>query len=305
MQIGFHSVGLHRRPFNEVCRRAREAGYAAIEVNAERLPWAEPHVTPSTPRSTIEEYVEQCRRSQLSVSSICAHVPLVHVQAEHRRSAIAYVEGCIDLAPTFNTSVVHVLSGPPHDELTQAENWTSFCEAMSSLAGYAQERGIRLAVEAIVGHVCADLGHLQQLSAEIKGLPIYVNFDPSHFIVQGIDPARVIEQVGDRIVHVHMKDGKGRFSQYAFPPLGEGEIDFVDLIRRLRTTGYRGVLSVEYEAQVFGWDCSEEDILRNSLHFVQDALASAVGDGPEKIVSPSRSGRVTDREKPVAPGNNS
>src|SRR6476659_6796351 len=36
--------------------------------------------------------------------------------------------------------------------------------------------------------------------------PVRINFDPSHFWWQGIDPLRVIDQLGDRIGFCHGKD---------------------------------------------------------------------------------------------------
>ena len=42
--------------------------------------------------------------------------------------------------------------------------------------------------------------------AEAGGDAVRVNFDPSHFWWQGIDPLRVIEQLGDRIGFCHGKD---------------------------------------------------------------------------------------------------
>ena len=73
----------------------------------------------------------------------------------------------------------------------------------------------------------------------------------------------------DRIVHVHMKDGKGRYPDFSFPPLGEGTIDFAALVAGLRQGGYVGALSVEYEAQVYGWRESGDEILGNGLAFLR------------------------------------
>ena len=47
--IGFHSAGLHRYDIEKVIEKVAQAGYQALELNAEQLPWAEPHVTPELP----------------------------------------------------------------------------------------------------------------------------------------------------------------------------------------------------------------------------------------------------------------
>jgi len=84
-----------------------------------------------------------------------------------------------------------------------------------------------------------------------------------------------VSRFGDSIVHVHLKDGLGRFPDFAFPPLGQGEINFHRLIADLRAVGYSGVLSVEYEAQTFGYEWSEDEILNKSVRFAREALAAA------------------------------
>ena len=80
-------------------------------------------------------------------------------------------------------------------------------------------------------------------------------------------PRRV--ELGDLIVHVHLKDGSGRFPNFKFPPLGKGDIDFADLADGLRKAGYADAMSVEYEAQVFGYHESEAQILRDGKAFYE------------------------------------
>ncbi len=100
------------------------------------------------------------------------------------------------------------------------------------------------------------------------GPNIGLNFDPSHFWWQGIDPLTVIEALGPRIGHAHGKDtllyperirrnGVLHFAPPAdpqqapwhFAPVGEGHDDaaWAALFAALRAAGYDGVISVEHE----------------------------------------------------------
>ena len=112
-------------------------------------------------------------------------------------------------------------------------------------------------------------------------MPFKVNFDPSHLIVQDEDPMRVVRELGDAIVHVHLKDGKGLYPDFSCPPLGEGRIDFPALVGGLRDAGYAGALSVEYEAQVYGYRESEDEILRKGRAFC-DPLIAVLGDATSR-----------------------
>ncbi|MFH0769839.1 MAG: sugar phosphate isomerase/epimerase [Candidatus Peregrinibacteria bacterium] len=90
------------------------------------------------------------------------------------------------------------------------------------------------------------------------------NFDPSHLIWQGLDPAEFVRTFSDRIYHVHMKDAivkldgrRGILSSHLdfgdprrgwdFRSLGRGDVNFEEIIRALNDVGYNGPLSVEWE----------------------------------------------------------
>jgi sugar phosphate isomerase/epimerase len=91
-----------------------------------------------------------------------------------------------------------------------------------------------------------------------------INFDPSHFAHQFLDPVPFVEEFADRIYHVHIKDSKktldGRKSilgshldfgdarrGWDFVSPGHGDVDFEALFRALNRIGYKGPLSVEWE----------------------------------------------------------
>lgn len=100
------------------------------------------------------------------------------------------------------------------------------------------------------------------------GENIGLNFDPSHFWWQGIDPVEVVAALGHRIGHAHGKDtllypdrirrdGVLHFSPpvdaerapWHFAPVGEGhDVDcWVSLLTAMRGAGYDGVISIEHE----------------------------------------------------------
>jgi sugar phosphate isomerase/epimerase len=104
--------------------------------------------------------------------------------------------------------------------------------------------------------------------AEAGGDNIRVNFDPSHFWWQGIDPLRVLDQVGDRVGFSHGKDtllhpdriaDHGVFDfrfpvdpdtaswHFASVGGGRGVDEWSRLLAALRSAGYDGDVSIEHE----------------------------------------------------------
>lgn len=264
----FHSVGLPAHPILTAIDRVADAGYRAIELNAETLPWAPAHVTPETSAEERRAIVAACASRGLAIPAVGAHIGMVAADPAARRAAIDFVNGCTDLAADVGAPVVHILSGPLPDEVDASAAWGWFADAVTETTAHAAGRGRVLAIEAIAGHLFHGVDDYHRLIADLPGVPFRVNFDPSHLEVQGEDPRRVVDELADRIVHVHMKDGKGRYPDFAFPPLGAGTIDFAGLVEGLRRSGYDGALSVEYEAQVYGYRESEAEILAHGLAFL-------------------------------------
>jgi sugar phosphate isomerase/epimerase len=252
--------------------RVARAGYAAVELNAETLPFAKPHVTPETSAQDRVAIVEACKASAIRIPALGAKINMVDENPAARGNAFGFVKGCIDLAADMKVPFVHILSGKPASSVDREDAWRWFADAVRSLTDYGQTKGVELGIEAIVGQLFRSVGDFQRLYADLPGVPFWINFDPSHFIVQDEDPRRVPDEFGDKIRHVHLKDGKGHFPDFSFPPLGQGNIDFFDLVQRLRSVGYDGALSVEYEAQAFGYDLTEQEIVEGEKAFVDQLL---------------------------------
>jgi sugar phosphate isomerase/epimerase len=74
------------------------------------------------------------------------------------------------------------------------------------------------------------------------------------------------EQVMDKVVHVHVKDGVQRESgEHKFVVFGEGDINYHDPLKALREDGYSGYLSLETYWSVKGSKVMGEGIALTSL----------------------------------------
>jgi sugar phosphate isomerase/epimerase len=109
-----------------------------------------------------------------------------------------------------------------------------------------------------------------------------INFDPSHLVPQLLDPAAFLEEFGDRVYHVHVKDSKLRLDGrrsilgshldfgegergWTFVSPGHGDVDFEPIFRILNRLTYDGPLSIEWEDS--GMD--REYGARDALAFVR------------------------------------
>jgi sugar phosphate isomerase/epimerase len=80
--------------------------------------------------------------------------------------------------------------------------------------------------------------------------------DTGWFGTQGYDAPQAIEELGDRIVHVHLKDVLALGEPHDTCRWGEGIVDIEGCVRALQRVGYGGAISVEHEPETF--DPSED-----------------------------------------------
>ena len=127
------------------------------------------------------------------------------------------------------------------------------------------ECGVKFALEVHPTEIAFDLHSAQRALEALDHRPEFgFNFDPSHLIWQGVDPAEFIRTFPDLIYHVHMKDTivklNGRSGilgshlnfgdprrGWDFRSLGRGGVNFEEILRALNDIGYQGPLSVEWE----------------------------------------------------------
>lgn len=93
---------------------------------------------------------------------------------------------------------------------------------------------------------------LLQLVRDVDRPNLGVNFDPGNFILYGTDdPLRAADVLGPLISGVHCKDAVRSEQDGTLgteTPLGQGEVNWVLLLGRLRDHGYRGPLILERES---------------------------------------------------------
>jgi len=90
---------------------------------------------------------------------------------------------------------------------------------------------------------------------------IGVNFDPANLLMYGkANPVDALDIIGKYVRGVHAKDGEYPQNPRSLgleKPLGEGRVNFPELIRKLREVGYNGPLTIEREIE---GDRQKEDI---------------------------------------------
>lgn len=173
----------------------------------------------------------------------------------------------VSVVPGFTgSSIWHLIYPfPPVSPEDIQAGYRLFAERWGPILDVFQENGVRFALEVHPTEIAFDLVTARMALDAVGNHPAFgFNFDPSHLIWQGVDPAQFIYEFPDRIFHVHIKDAKvnlnGRTGILAshlpfgdprrgwdFRSPGRGSVNFEEIIRALNDIGYQGPLSVEWE----------------------------------------------------------
>jgi sugar phosphate isomerase/epimerase len=164
------------------------------------------------------------------------------------------------------SSIWHLAySFPPVPPAMIDDGFRLFAERWNPILDVFGECGVKFALEVHPTEIAFDLYSAERALAALGNRPEFgFNFDPSHLIWQGVNPAEFIRAFPDRIYHVHMKDAivklngqRGILGSHLtfgdprrgwdFCSLGRGSVDFEEIIRALNDIGYAGPLSVEWE----------------------------------------------------------
>ena len=187
----------------------------------------------------------------------------------------------VDVVTGFSgSSIWHMLySFPPNDFAEIERGYEEFAERWAPIIDVFDAEGVRFALEVHPTEIAYDFVTTRKALAAIDHREGFgINFDPSHFAHQFLDPATFVAEFADRIYHAHVKDSMrrldGRRSILAshldfgepergwdFVSPGHGDVDFESVFRALNRIGYQGPLSIEWEDSGMDRDWGAPDAL--------------------------------------------
>ena len=275
----------------EMCRTAKDMGYEGLEIAS----WGQIDLQKAAEdpeyirdlKGTLEKYGLGCWAIGAHLPGQCvgdvwdprldgfAPAELAGKPDEIRAWGIQQLKYAAMAAKAMGVGVVTGFMGSPIWKM-----WYSFPQTTEEMveAGFQQIKGlwtpifdvfdkcgVKFALEVHPTEIAFDYYSTRKLLEVFEYREtLGINFDPSHLIWQGMDPAMFLYDFADRVYHVHIKDAavnlNGRngilgshitFDDprrgWNFVSPGHGDVDFDKIIRILNVKGYDGPLSVEWE----------------------------------------------------------
>ncbi|MBR6427514.1 MAG: sugar phosphate isomerase/epimerase [Clostridia bacterium] len=304
----------------DVLDKMKELGIRSVEIGAGGYPGKE-YCDPAVllkDKTAFYKFMETFNAYDIDICALAAHGNPVHPDGDLAASFDADFKNAVLLAEKLEIDTVVTFSGCPGDsEYSKYPNWVTcawpddyqkvlkwqwedvLVPYWQKTAEFASEHGVsHIAFEMHPGFCVYNPETLLRLRSAV-GSVIGANFDPSHLIWQGIQPASAVRELAGAIYHVHAKDtkidaintarhgvldtkhyGDELNRSWIFRTCGYGNPEswWREFFSELQLAGYEGPVSIEHEDSLM----SVDEGLKKAVQFlrplvIEDEKPSAMG----------------------------
>ena len=304
MKLGFVSAILAELSLDEVLDFAAAAGFACVELMcwptgaAERKYAGVTHVTvDGLTKARADEIRSACDRRGVAISGLGYYPNMLDPDPRVAEAAIAHFRKLVVAAPLLGLTTVNGFAGRDWTKSVD-ENWPRFLEVWKPIVRLAEEHGVRIGIENCPMLFTRDEwpggknlfiapAIWRRAFADIGSPALGLNYDPSHFVLQDMDPLSPLAEFKDRLFHIHAKDVRidrsaldevGRFdypARWHEPRIpGYGEIDWAKFMGEVQRVGYDGPVCIEVEDETFGTSLEGR---QRALRVARNVLAPYIG----------------------------
>ncbi len=303
MQLGFVSAILPDLALEEVVSFARASDYECVELmcwpagKAERRYAGVTHVDVTSLNKREAEAVREITAAAgVAISGLGYYPNPLTPDTSEARASIQHIKKVIRASSKLGIGLVNSFIGRDWTRSVE-ENWPRFLKVWRPLVQFAEDQGVRIAIENCPMAFTADEwpggknlattpSIWRRMFEEIPNPNFGLNYDPSHMIWQHMDEIRPLRDFADRIFHVHAKDvrlDRERLDEVGImahplefhtPKLpGLGDVNWGRFFSVLGDTGYRGPVCVEVEDRAFEGDlAARKASLRQSAAYLRQFL---------------------------------
>jgi sugar phosphate isomerase/epimerase len=282
MKLGFVTAILPELSLRDVLQFAAGERFSCVEVmcwpvgKAERRFAGVTHIdVTSFTRMQADDVNALCAETKASISGLGYYPNPLDPDLGAAKRVVEHLKKVILAAEKLGLKNVNSFVGRDWTK-TVDENWPRFLKTWKPLISFAQDHGIRIGIENCPmsftrdewpggKNLAVSPAVWRRMFSDIDSPNFGLNYDPSHFILQQMDPLSPLHEFKAKIFHLHAKDvavDQQRLNEvgiFAFPKLwhtpripGFGAIDWTKFIGALYAIGYEGPVVIEVEDDTFG-----------------------------------------------------
>lgn len=282
MKLGFVSAILPEFNLDQVLAFAGENHFGCVEAmcwpvgRAERKFAGITHVDVTRFTQTQADDVRAlCATHGVELSALGYYPNPLDPDPAVAKRCVDHLKKVIRAAETLGLKNVNTFVGRDWTRSVD-DNWPRFLKTWKPLIAFAEDHGVLIGIENCPmlftrdewpgGKNLATTPVIwRRMFHDIDSPHFGLNYDPSHFVLQHMDPTSPLKEFQHKLFHLHAKDVKIRrdrindvgilahpleWHQPRIP--GYGEMNWAHFMSALMETTYRGPVCIEVEDDTFG-----------------------------------------------------
>lgn len=249
MRLGIFAKTFAGADAATVLGAVRRAGYDCTQFNMACV--GLPPMPDAIDEAVLAEIRASAAAAGVGIVALSATYNMIHPDPAVRADGLRRLEVMLAAACALEVGLVTLCTGSRDaqdqwrhhpDNLTPAA-WADLCREMAQAVTLAEAAGVDLGIEPEQANVVTSAADARRLIGEMGSAHVRVVLDPANLFEQASRAqaraivAAAVELLGDRIAMAHAKD---RANDGSFTTVGQGVVDFPDLIARLRGVGFAG-----------------------------------------------------------------
>ena len=250
-RIGYNTNGFAHHRLDDALHVIAELGYRAVALTPDANHLPPDQTTDAELRMTralldrlgLAVVVETGARYVLDPRR--KHRPtLVDADAAQRARRLDFLERCAHIVVELGGDVISLWSGVPAPDVTLADAWRFLADGVVALRQRVAPLGVRIAFEPEPGMLVSSLADWERLRDATSLADFGLALDVGHVpCTERISAGDAIRRYGAALRTVHLDDTRNAVHEHL--QIGEGSLDWPDIMRALDEVRFDGIASVE------------------------------------------------------------
>ncbi len=259
MKISFSTLGCPDYSWVDIYTMAKDLGYHGIEIRGIGREISALKARPFLP-AQIDNTVEKLKDIGIEISCLSSQTALKYTQLLD--NTVEELRQYAELAQKLGTRYIRVL-GDEHPKPEGEVDDAAVVSALKRLAVIGEEYNVTFIVE--TNGVYSDTKRLRRVLEETNSRKVAALWDIHHpYRNFGEKPEETVENLGEYIKYVHVKDSVEIDGVVKYRMMGEGDMPLAEMFSALQEIHYTGYVSLEW---VKRWSAELADAWTVFPHF--------------------------------------
>ena len=289
LSFGYNTNGFAHHKLEDALETLADCGYRGVALTLDNY-----HCNPFTVEPPdllrLRQLLDKLHLRVVIETGACyllnpqrPHYPSL-VSSEGRQIRLEFLRRAVDIAAELRAECVSFSSGTHDPDVPEHQAWDWLVTGCLQLAEHAKRRGVQLSFEPEPGMLVDDVAKFQVLKKHITSARFGLTMDVGHaFCAESAPFRQVYGKFANLVRNIHIEDIRDRKPEHLM--FGDGELDFVAILRVLIDNKHTGLINVELPRDSH----RAPEVARLAIGFLNGICQKIALAAPPEVVKPAPS----------------